>query len=306
MASFARLVPGEWRVTARSGKSMFHTWHWGPGKRSMRRMTDGSGAGGEPWRALLVAYWHPGCKEVRSLGLDPFARGVAEGVIRFEGEAADAVFDLYQTGGRRKMSLRWAFDGPDKYHETLSEAVGPAGFEPLVEFDPVRVQPPATPRPRTVEGAKPSERLKALEPLLGRTWEAKGEWAAGGAIHSQTTFEWVPLADAVYVRVIAPTPGGEPTHLLDAYVFHHTGTGILRCLALSERGGVYEGDVTVLAGGAIQLDLKGYEGDRVVPLVVRFGFEQNGDARQRAWSVKDTERTLLLDVRHAGAEPEER
>jgi hypothetical protein len=303
MASFARLVSGEWRVTFHSGKSMFHTWHWGPGKHSMRRMTDGSGAGGEPWRELKVVYWHPGRKQVCLLGLSPFARGVSEGTIKFEGETADAVFDLYQSGRRRNMGLRWTFDGPDKYHETLLEATGPAGFKPLVEFDPIRTQPPATPRPRTVEGVKPSERLKALQPLVGHTWEAKGEWATGDAVHIQSTFEWVPLADAIYARVLAPSKDGEPRHLLDAYFYHHTGTDALRCLALSNQGGVYEGDLTVLDGGALQLDLKGYEDDRVVPHVVRFDFEKDGTLRQRAWSLKGTERTLMLDVHHKEFEP---
>jgi hypothetical protein len=114
MASFARLVTGEWRQTAQSGKSMFHAWHWGPGKHSIRRVTDGSGAGGEPWREVQVFYWHPGRKQVRLLGVSPFARGVSEGTITFEGETAEGVFDLYQTRGRRKMGLRWTFDGPDK------------------------------------------------------------------------------------------------------------------------------------------------------------------------------------------------
>ena len=48
----------------------------------------------------------------------------------------------------------------------------------------------------------------------------------------------------------APSKDGEPTHLLDAYFYHHTGADALRCLALSNRGGVYEGDLTVLDGGA--------------------------------------------------------
>jgi hypothetical protein len=302
MASFARLVSGEWRLTSQSGKSMFHTWHWGPGKHSIRRMTDGSGASGEPWRALMVMYWHPSRKQVRLLGVEPVARGVAEGTINFEGDTADGVFDLYQTGGRRKMGLRWAFDGPDKYHDTLLEATGPDGLKPLVEFDHVRSEPPATPRPRTVEGApKPSERLKALEPLLGSTWEAKGQWAAGDAFHVRTTFEWVPLADASYARVLAPSKEGETSHVLDTYVYHHTGANVLRCLALSNRGGVYEGDLTVLDGGgsgALQLDLKGYEGDRVVSHVVRFDFENDGSLRHRVWFLKGTERTLMLDVPH--------
>ena len=296
MASFARLVSDEWRVTVQSGKSMFHTWHWGPGKHSIRRMTDGSGAAGEPWRALKVLYWHPGRKQVCLLGVEPVARGVAEGTIKFEGDTADGVFDLYQTRGLRKMGLRWTFDGPDKYRDTLLEATGPVGLKPLNELDHIRSKPPATPRPRTVEGEKPSERLKALEALLGHTWEAKGEWATGDAFHIQSNFEWVPLADAIYVRVLAPSKDGE--HLLDAYVYHHTGANVLRCLALSNRGGVYQGDMTVLDGGALQLNLKGYEGDRVVQHVVRFDFEKDGTLRHRVWSLKGTERTLMLDVHH--------
>jgi len=304
MASFARMVSGEWRRPALTKVSMFDTWHWGPGKHSMLAQTYGSGAAGEPWRELQVFYWHPGRKQVCLLGLSPFARGVSEGTIKFEGETADAVFDLYQTGGRRKMGLRWTFDGPNKYHATLLEATGPDGLKPMNEWDFVRSKPPTATRPRTAEGApKPSKRLKVLESLLGRTWEARGDWATGDAFHIQSTFEWVPYAEGIYARVLAPSKEGEPRHLLDAYFYHHTGTDALRCLALSNRGGVYEGDLTVLDGGALQIDLKGYEGDQVVPHVVRFDFEQEGTLRHRVWSLKGTERTLMLDVHHKELEP---
>jgi hypothetical protein len=304
MASFARMVPGEWRVTAQSGTSMLHTWHWGPGKHSMRGMTDGSDAAGNPWRQLKVVYWHPGRKQVCLLGLDPFARSVMEGTIKFDGETATGVFDLYQTGGRRNMGLRWAFDGPDKYRETLLEATGPAGLTPLVEWDHVRSKTRIATRPRSTEGApKPSEHLKVLESLLGHTWEARGNWDTENAFHIQSTFERIPIIEAIYARVLAPRKDGEPTHLLDAYFYHHTGANALRCLALSNRGGVYEGDLTVLDGGALQLDLKGYEGDRVVPHVARFDFEQDGTLRHRVWSLNGTERALVLDVHHKELEP---
>jgi hypothetical protein len=299
MASFARMVSGKWRMTALAGTSTFDTWHWGPGKHSMRVMTDGSGGGGEPWRELQVFYWHPGRKQVCLLGLSPFARGVSEGTIKFEGETADAVFDLYQSGGRRKMGLRWAFDGPDKYHETLLEATGPDGLKPMNEWDHVRSKAlPAMRPPTALEVPKPSERLKVLEPFLGHTWEARGDWATGDAFHVQSTFEWVPYAEGIYARTLALTKDGERMLLLDAYFYHHTGTNAMRCLALSNRGGVYEGDVTVLDGGAMQLDLKGYEGDRVVQHVVRFDFEKDGTLRHRVWSLRGTERTLMLDVHH--------
>jgi len=307
MASFARMVSDGWQQKAPSGTStwhMFDTWHWGPGQHSMRVMTDGSDADGEPWRELQVFYWHPGRKQVCLLGLSPFARGVSEGTIKFEGETADAVFDLYQTGHRRKMGLRWAFDGPDKYHEILLEATGPDGLKPMNAWDHVRSKGPPAPRLPTVEEApKPSKHLKALASLLGHTWEAKGEWATGDAFHIQSTFEWIPYADGIYARTVALTKDGEPSHLLDAYFFHHTGANVLRCLALSNRGGVYVGDLTVLEGGALQLDLKGYEGDRVVAHVVRLDFEQDGTLLHRVWSLDGAERTLMLDVHHKKLEP---
>src|SRR5262249_41160413 len=103
MASFARMVSGEWRTTALARTSLFDTWHWGPGQHSMRVMTDGSGAAGEPWREIRVFYWHPGRKQVCLLGVSPFARGVSEGTIKFDGETADGVFDLYQTGAPQRL-----------------------------------------------------------------------------------------------------------------------------------------------------------------------------------------------------------
>jgi len=301
MTSFACMLPGEWRVTAQSGKSMFHTWHWGPGKHSIRRMTDGSGAGGEPWREMQVFYRHPARKQVRLLGVSPFSRGIWEGAIEFDGETAAADCDLFQVGHRRKIGVRWAFDGPDKYRETLLEAIGPEGYKPLVVLNQVRSRPPVVSRPRNVEGEKPSERFKALEPLLGHAWEAKGNETTGDAFSIRTTFEWVPIADAIYVRVLAS--GRDDAHLLDAYIYHHTGADVLRFLALSDRGSVYEGDLTALDVGVLQFDLKGYEGDHVVPYVARLEFEKDGPLRHRIWSLKGTVRSLLLDVRHKKLEP---
>lgn len=302
MASFARLVGGEWKVTAASGTSMYQRWHWGPGRHSMRVMTDGSDAVGNPWRALQVFYWHPGRKQVCMLGLSPYARSVAEGSIKFAGESADAVMDLHQTGGRRKMGLRWDFHGPDKYHEILLEATGPEGLQPLAEWDYVRQAVGV--RPVRDEGTpKLADRLKVLEAFLSHSWEARGEWAGKDAFHIHTTFEWVPYADGIYARVLMPSKEDAPTHLLDAYFYHHTGANALRCLALSSRGDVYEGELTVLDGGGLQFDLKGYSGEQVVPYVVRFDFEKDETLRQRIWSVGSTERTLLLDVQHRKLEP---
>ncbi len=319
MAPFARMMPGEWKTTVHADTSMFDTWYWGPGQHSMRVMTDGSAASGDPWRELRVLYWHPGRKKVCVLGLNPFARSLFEGTITFDGKTAEALIDMHQTGARRALKSRWTFDGPDRYHDELLEATGPADYAPLAAWDRVRVAPSTTPRTRAAAALpKPSEYLKALEPLLGRMWETPGQttakttsattvessltWTSGDALPMQTTFEYVPYADGIYARVLAPSKNGEPRHLLDVYLFHHTGTSALRCLALSEGGGVYEGDAILLDGRALQLDLKGYEGDRVVPYVVQLDFESVAMVRQRVWSTDDAGRTLVLDVRHRSQE----
>jgi len=84
-----------------------------------------------------------------------------------------------------------------------------------------------------------------------------------------------------------------------------------RCLALSAGGSVYDGDVTVLDGGALRLDVTGYEGDQVVLHVARFDFEPDGSLRERVWSLngnegnEGAERTLRLDVHHAKVETKE-
>lgn len=293
MAAFGRLTGGEWRVTAASGQSMYHAWHWGPGGHSVRRMTDGKGANGDPWREVQVYYWHPTRKEVRVLGLSPVWGGVSEGSVRFGKDAADGTFDLYQTGGRRRMGLRWAFGAPDKYRDTLLEADGRGVLTTLVEFDHVRSQPPAIPRPFAVEGARLSDRLKAFAPLLGQTWESAGE----GGLGTRTTFTWVPLADAIYVRVT----GKSDEHVLDGYVYHHTGAKQLRLLALAKGGGVYEGDVTPLGDG-LEFDLRGHEGDRTSRQAVRVDFEPGGAVRQRAWSAEGAGRRQVLDARHTRVE----
>jgi hypothetical protein len=102
----------------------------------------------------------------------------------------------------------------------------------------------------------------------------------------------------MYGRTVAIGAGREPSHVFDTYFYHHTGTGVLRCLALSEQGGVYEGDVAVLEGGSVRLDLKGYEGNRVVSRVVQLDFEKDGSVRSRVSAGEGAERVLVLDVQY--------
>jgi hypothetical protein len=309
MASFACLVGGEWRVTFASGASAFHAWHSGPGDFSMRKMTTWSDAAANPW-AGEVLYWHPGLGQVCLLSMHGdipgVGRGVGEGTIRFDGETTNAVIDLDQPRGRRKLGQRQTFEGPDRYHEILLEDTG-AGLQPLAEWDFVRVEegsgaPPPLAEPASLELPEP---WKPFEALVGGTWEADGVSAGGSAFRIHSTYEWVPSLEAVFARAYSLDAEGQATPLLDAYVYRDVRTDALRCLALSNRGGVYKGDLTVLDGGALQLDLKVYEGDRAVPHVARFDLEHNGRLRTRVWSVEGAVRTLTLDLEHERLEPEQ-
>jgi hypothetical protein len=302
MAGFARLVGGEWRVTFASGVSGYHAWRWGPGNFSMRRMTYASDAQANPWQGEVL-YWHPGLGQVRVLSLHEdipgVGRGVGEGTMRFEGETSEAELDLDQPRGRRRLGLRQVFDGPDAYHEDLLEDSG-AGLQPLNALDFVRVAERFRPPSAGSEPTSPElpEPWKPFEALLGGTWVAEGDAFGASAARIETTFEWVRSLEVLLARVSASDGAGPTTPWLEAYVYRQVGDDGLRCLALSHLGGVYEGDVSVLDGGALQLDLLGHGRDGVAALVVRFDLEPDATLRQRVWSRADAQREPFLDARH--------
>jgi hypothetical protein len=49
----------------------------------------------------------------------------------------------------------------------------------------------------------------------------------------------------------------------------------------------------------MQLTLTGYEGERVLPYVVRIDIEGDGSLRQRVWRGDGPEQPPLLDLRHS-------
>jgi len=299
LTGFERMVGGEWKMTAQSGTSMYDTWHWGPGKHSLRVMTDGEGADGNPWRSLQVVYWHPGLKQVRTLGLSPYEAGVSEGTTTLDGDSGVAVVDMYQNPSHRKLSWRMVFDGPDKYHSTLLESVDGADYEILSAWDYFRMTPRPAAFPDTAAWARVvPDRLKAFAGFVGHTWETRGEGVIGDTIRAHSAVELIPLAGGVYARTSQSNNNGETSHLFDSYFYRHTGTGALRCLALSEDGSIYEGDVTVLDNGELRLNLTGYGREGVVPYDIRIEFKSDGTTHQRVWSLEADERMLILVVHH--------
>ena len=301
LAHFATMSTGEWRVTAASGTSMYHTWKWGPGNHSIRRFTDGKGADGKSWREVVVYYWHPERKQICLLGFSPYANGLSDGTIKFNGKTAEVFADLYQTGTLRKMRLNWTFNGPDKYQEKLSEAVGDNDFQTLVEFEHVRNKKAFERQPAIEDGAeldsKFPEHLQPLAPFVGTVWRSTGRWM-GNAFDIQTTFELIPLVNVLYLRVTTPGENGDSTQLLDGYIYRHTGSNVVRCLALSKDGGLYEGDVSAKENSAIQIDLKGFNEKGTQRHLVRFDLHEDGTIRQRVWNQIEAENELVLDCQH--------
>ena len=308
MEPFSGLIGGRWKTTAVAGTDTYDTWHWGPERNSIRKMTAGTAPSGEPWHGISVYFWHPGRKEVRTLGVSPFARGVSEGTFTFDGEKADGLVDMHQTIGHRVFGRRWTFEGPDAYHDELLDKV-PEGFSLQNEWRRFRVDAAskderAAERTRA-DAAKPSEFIKPIERLLGHTWEGKAVpgVAAGptaGALRTRTTFEYVPDADAMYGRVQTLDPDGTSSHAMDLYLYHHTGAGVLRCLALANsnegEGIVYEGDITPGDNGrGLRIDLRAHQSSGVSTIDARIDFEPPGGLRFRAWSTEGKDRTLILD-----------
>lgn len=306
MRSFERFIGGEWRMTSASGTSMFDRWHWGPGEHSVRVMTDGQAADGRPWRELQAFYWHPGRKQIALLGLSPYKSGVSEGTIVFDGDRAEAIIDLHQTGGLRRVQLQWSFQDRNRYHEALLERIGSGDYEPLTDWIHIRGDTSGA-RLSAAEDAPPSSGpLRPFGPLLGHRWEGSAPRAGAESLRLESTFEWVPYANGIYERILTLSADGVATHRMDVYIYHHTGRDLLRALALSADGGVYEGDVTVDDAGALVFDLQGYEGDHQILYRASLELEPDGTLRRRLARRVEGTTVAVLDLRMTRAEAERR
>ncbi len=314
LAAFTRLVGGRWKMTTQAGKDTYDTWQWGPGKQSIRALREGALTSGEAWRELTVYYWHPAHNNIRLLGMGSVLRGVSEGTISFDGDTAESVFELHQTGSRRDLRVRWLFDGLDKYHDDLFENVGDE-YELLSGWDRFRVDaaepderlvaPSPTPAP------KPSEMIRPLDRLLDRAWESSLALDAtalpwSGFSRVRTTFEHQPYLDAIYGRVETIGDDGAATHAMDVYLYHHTGARVLRCLALSGRGAdgatVYEGEITPSDDGrAISIRFNEHRSAGKSAMEACIEFESDATARQRVWTLDGHARTIVMDRRHHAA-----
>lgn len=304
LLGLARLVGGEWEMVMDSGRGMRDRWSWGAGNQSLRLLTHGTSAAGDPWRALQTIYWHPARKQLRVLGFNPFSQSVEEGALTLTPAGTEAIVDLYQVGRRRVILHRRTFNGPDRKRIELLEANARGEFEPLVAWDYTRIAAD-TPVPSLSPAERPPfpSRLKPLEFLHGRTWDsvgvASGSWASDNS-RTRIAVDWIPYADILSARIERLDHADHITPLADLTLYRHTGTGSLRCFAISRDGVIYEGDLTA-TGDSIEGDLAMASDSGLVTLRIRLdhdGSKAIGDIRLRIWSMMAGERTLLLDARH--------
>ena len=300
LAGFAVMEEGQWNL----GSIHADTWHWGPGRYSIRSHTVGADGDGNPWREMAIYYWHPGLEQIRVISLHPdipaIGRGIAEGSVEFDGQTFTGRVDLYQTGRpkpvHRRLAHHWTFDGPDRYHEKLLENAG-RGYETLVEWDYVRSEKQAR-KPTLPEGDAPlpSANLKPLVPLLG-SWVVRPAEVDERETAAQLHFEWAEYLDLIMVRLETADAKASANSFCDVYLYHHVGTNTLRCLALTRSGGVYEGELKLLPDGALETELKHSESGASNRCFARLDFEDDGSLRVRMWTEADGERLLAHDVR---------
>ncbi len=280
MENFSGMTKGRWKTTYTSGHSVLDTWQWGPGRQSIRSLTEGAAGNGDPWNVVTVYYWHPVQKVVRSLTVTPYARGVGEGTIAFDGKAASAEYDMFQSREPRKLAVRWTFEGADLYRDSLLERTA-RGVEPLFEWRRIRVSDgEKIAMPARAKPPKPSTLLKPLTGLLG-VWESSDK---GGRME----FRHIPDADMIIGRLTTIDVKKGPL-VTDMYLYHHTGKGKLRWLGLSvdpQTSGavVTEGDVTPVDVRKLNFDFKDHRQSGTTDRKQSFEFDPSGTLRYRVWS----------------------
>ncbi len=279
MARFSGMTKGRWKTTYASGHSVLDTWSWGPGRQSIRSMTTGTAGNGDPWNVITAYYWHPVRKEVRSLTVTPYSRGTGEGAIVFDGKSASGEYDMFQSREPRNLAVRWTFEGPDLYRDSLLERTA-RGVEPLMEWRRIRVSDgEKIAMPARAKPPKPSTLLKPLTGLLG-VWESSDK---GGRME----FRYIPDADMIIGRLT--TIDVKKRQLVtDLYFYHHTGKGKLRWLGLSvdpqTRGAVVtEGDVTPAGGRKLNFDFKDHRDSGTTDGKQSIEFDPRRTLRYRVW-----------------------
>lgn len=296
LKDFERLVTDSWVVTASSGTQMIHTWKWGPGRWSVERWTDGESARGEPWKELVVYYWDPQERNIRFLGVSPFASGINEGTIEFDGNSATANSTLTQTSGRRVMQTRWSFQSDSLYQETLLEKDSSGKFTELVAFQHHRVKRRDDPSAIDAARHEVPKPFASIKFLIGKPWNG----TIGDQQRSfQTSVNWLPIANCIHAT-INETTSGKSVEFANAYLYHEHNAETLRCLIVCANSDICEGDLREISKGKIQLTFDGRSNTGSRQLESLIEQMSDGSLQQKIQSSSTSNPKDLLLKHHRG------
>lgn len=248
---FEIFTSDSWEVTAATGRKMVHKWKWGPGRNSIERWTEGESAMGDPWRELVVYYWHPQEKKIRFLGISPYNSGVNLGTIEFDGKSAVTESTLVQSTGRRNMQTRWAIENSDHYVETLLEKDTSGKLFELVSFDHRRIKATSNQQEIPSLGKEIGMAFKGLEPLFEKSWTGRSDTLNRS---HRWSLDWIPIAKFCY-GTISDDAKDESQNSVNFCVYKLSDKPALRFLALCSNSDVVNGFVTFAPDGRIQLQL---------------------------------------------------
>lgn len=295
---FSQLVSDSWTVTAQTGRKMQHTWKWGPGKNSIERWTDGESAQGDPWRELIVYYWQPDEKRVRFLGISPYASGINQGTIEFDGQKAIANSRLAQTRGTRDFQTHWQFKNADCYQETLLEKDSTGKLTELVSFEHIRE--PVHANLNAKVAATPAamrDELSGLRVLLGDAWE--GQMDSRPHVSLRTSIDWIPHANFLLGRVSKKSDGDASAEFVSFFVYFDVESKSARCLCLTSAGNVYAGEIPEAKDGRVQVVLQSNSSDENKIVKTAIEATDPNHLLQQVQTSRGKKESLSTTIRHA-------
>jgi hypothetical protein len=107
-------------------------------------------------------------------------------------------------------------------------------------------------------------------------------------------------------RVEVVGADGTSSHVMDVYLYHHTGARALRVLAIgisaTNDGLVYEGHIVPSsAGTSLAVTLTEHRSTGPGAFEARVEFEKDGTSCVQVWRMNGQERTMVMDRRYSRA-----
>lgn len=256
MSQFERLTSGEWRMKSVGGSQFFETWRYGPGGHSVRKFTHGVNLhdNNRPWREVEIFYWHPGEKKVRTIGFSPYKASVSRGSIELKAGKLESRFEMNQEGDIRNLGIEIAFQGKDKFQETLYESVNDQPYVVGNQWNHVWSKT-ETPVPvlKSTETPKPAGAQAFLTAFADKAWQGRSPVKTTGT--HRTDFEWIPYANVMNIRSTSKPAKGSTMSQYDLYLYQIPSARRVQAFALFQDGSHGEGHAVSSNSGTFEIRL---------------------------------------------------